>query len=42
MNPFSRFPEIKNTDILLRKITSQDLDALCSIYLNPNLYRYIP
>lgn len=42
MNPFSRFPEIKTGDILLRKITSQDLDALCSIYQNPNLYRYIP
>ncbi len=42
MNPFSRFPEIKTGDILLRKITEQDLDALCSIYQNPNLFRYIP
>lgn len=42
MNPFSHFPEIKTEDILLRKITSQDLDALCVIYQNPNVFRYIP
>ena len=42
MNPFSHFPEIKTEDILLRKITSQDLDALCDIYHNPNVFRYIP
>ena len=42
MNPFSRFPEIRTEDILLRRITEHDLDALCSIYQNPNLFRYIP
>ena len=42
MNPFSRFPLIKTEEILLRKITEQDLDALCSIYQNPNVFRYIP
>ena len=42
MNPFSRFPEIRTEDILLRKIAEQDLDALCSIYQNPNVFRYIP
>ena len=42
MNPFSRFPEIKTEDILLRRITQQDLDALCVIYQNPNVFRYIP
>ena len=42
MNPFSRFPQIKTENILLRKISEQDLDALCSIYQNPNVFRYIP
>ena len=42
MNPFSRFPLVKTEDILLRKISEQDLDALCSIYQNPNVFRYIP
>ncbi len=42
MNPFSRFPLVKTEDILLRKISEQDLDALCAIYQNPNVFRYIP
>lgn len=42
MNPFSRFLRIITKDILLRKIESSDLDALNSIYQNPNVFRYIP
>jgi len=42
MNPFSRFPRIERETILLREIVAADLDALCELYQNPRIYRYIP
>ena len=42
MSPFERFPRIQDSAILLRKIVAEDLDALCTIYQNPAVFRFIP
>ena len=41
-SPFDRFPHIETDEIVLRKITDDDIDALFEIYNNKKLFEYTP
>ncbi|MCL2406550.1 MAG: GNAT family N-acetyltransferase [Defluviitaleaceae bacterium] len=41
-SPFDKFPHIETDEILLRKITVADVDALFEIYNNKRLFEYTP
>lgn len=39
---FETFPYLRNTRVILRKMTEADVEALEEITGNPNVYKYIP
>ncbi len=41
-NLYEQFPHIVTNDIIIRKMTEEDADALLEICSNENVYRYTP
>lgn len=39
---YEKFPYIESEDIIIRKMSEADTDALFDIFSNDNMYRYIP